>query len=127
MAVCAAIKQDDVRCRARAMKGYAYCYNHHPGFADERRLHASKASKEIIGMLCLALAPLLARLETIERFREALSYLSKSYINEGVVAYLDGYQAGAKRAWEAAGKVGDPPEWKARKGGDEGDEGPGMD
>jgi hypothetical protein len=44
------------------MKGYAYCHNHHPGFADERRLHASKASKEIIGMLCLALAPLLALL-----------------------------------------------------------------
>jgi hypothetical protein len=86
-----------------------------------------KASKEIIGMLCLALAPLLARLETIERFREALSYLLKSYINEGVVAHLDGHQAGAKRAWEAAGKAGDPPEWKARKGGDGGDEGPAMD
>jgi hypothetical protein len=82
VAVYAAIKQDDVRCRARAMKGYAYCYNHYPGFADERRLHASKASKEIIGMLCLALASLLARLETIESFGEALSYLSKSYINE---------------------------------------------
>ena len=85
-----------------------------------------KASKEIVGMLCLALAPLLARLETKERFREALSYLSKSYINEGVVAYLDGHHAGARRAWEAAGKTGDPPEWKARKGGDEGDEGPAM-
>src|SRR5215210_2175549 len=60
-----------------------------------------KASKEIVGMLCLALAPLLARLETIERFREALSYLLKSYINEGVVAHLDGHQAGAKRAWKA--------------------------
>ena len=48
-------------------------------------------------------------------------------INEGVVAYLDGHQAGAKRAWEAAGKTGDPPEWKARKGVDEGDECPAMD
>ena len=86
-----------------------------------------KASKEIVGMLCLALAPLLARLETKERFREALSYLSKSYINEGVVAYLDGHHAGARHAWEAAGKTGDPPEWKVRKGGDEGDEGPAMD
>ncbi len=86
-----------------------------------------KASKEIVGMLCLALAPLLARLETIERFREALSYLSKSYINEGIVAYLDGHQAGARHAWEVAGKAGDPPEWKARKGGDGGDEGPAMD
>jgi len=86
-----------------------------------------KASKEIVGMLCLALAPLLARLETIERFREALSYLSKSYVHEGIVAYLDGHHAGARHAWEVAGKAGDPPEWKARKGGDEGGEGPAMD
>jgi hypothetical protein len=86
-----------------------------------------EAGKEIVVMLGLALAPLLTKLETIVSFREALPKLSKRYINEGFLAYLDGYQAGAKRAWEAAGKTGDPPEWKARKGGDEGDEGPEMD
>jgi hypothetical protein len=42
MGICAAIKPDGVRCRARAMEGYGYCYNHNPEFADERRLHASK-------------------------------------------------------------------------------------
>jgi hypothetical protein len=52
-----------------------------------------KATREIVGMLCLALAPLLARLDTIESFREALPYLLKSYINEGVVAHFDGPQA----------------------------------
>ena len=31
---------------AEAMKGYAYCFNHHPEFADERRLHASKGGKQ---------------------------------------------------------------------------------
>jgi len=98
------------------------CEMNEAGFA-----YRCKASKEIVGMLCLALAPLLARLETIERFREAIPYLLKSYINEGVVGYLDGHHAGAERAWEAAGKMGDLPEWKARKGGDEGDEGPAMD
>jgi len=36
------------------------------------------AIKEIAGMLWLALAPLLARLRTIESFREALYYLLKS-------------------------------------------------
>ena len=46
MGVCAAIKPDGVRCRARAMKGCAYCFNHHPEFADERRLHASKGGKQ---------------------------------------------------------------------------------
>jgi hypothetical protein len=28
------------------MDGYAYCYNHNPEFADERRLHASKGGKQ---------------------------------------------------------------------------------
>lgn len=46
MGVCAAIKPDGVRCQARAMEGYAYCYNHNPEFADERRLHASKGGKQ---------------------------------------------------------------------------------
>jgi hypothetical protein len=46
MGVCAAIKPDGVRCRARATEGYAYCYNHNPEFAEERRLHASKGGKQ---------------------------------------------------------------------------------
>ena len=46
MGVCAAIKPDGARCRARTMEGYAYCYNHNPEFADERRLHASKGGKQ---------------------------------------------------------------------------------
>ena len=46
MGVCAAIKPDGVRCRARAMQGYAYCFNHNPEFADERRRHASKGGKQ---------------------------------------------------------------------------------
>ncbi len=46
MGVCAAIKPDGVRCQARAMKGYAYCFNHRPEFADERRLNASKGGKQ---------------------------------------------------------------------------------
>lgn len=46
MSICAAIKPDGVRCRARAMEGYGYCYTHNPEFADERRLHASKGGKQ---------------------------------------------------------------------------------
>ena len=86
-----------------------------------------KASKEITGMLCSALAPLLAKLETIERFREALPYILKSYFHEGVAAYLDQHQAGTSRASEAVGKMGDPPECKPLKGGDQGDKGPEID
>ena len=46
MGACAAIKSNGVRCRARGMEGYAYCYNHNPEFADERRLNASKGGKQ---------------------------------------------------------------------------------
>ena len=45
MGVCAAIKPDGVRCRARAMQGFAYCFNNNPEFADERRLHATMRAR----------------------------------------------------------------------------------
>ena len=78
------------------------------------------ASKEIVEMLDRVLSPLLAKLEMMEGFRETLPYALKIYTNEAVFAYRDGYQAGSKRAWEAAGKTGDlPPGWKERKGDEE--------
>ena len=46
MGLCAAIKPDGVRCQARAMEGYAYCFNHNPEFADKRRRNASKGGKQ---------------------------------------------------------------------------------
>lgn len=46
MGLCAAIKLDGVRCQARAMESYAYCFNHNPEFADERRRNASKGGKQ---------------------------------------------------------------------------------
>ena len=82
-----------------------------------------KASKEIVEMLDRVLAPLLAKLEMMEGFRETLPHALKIYTNEAVFAYRDGYQAGSKRAWEAAGKTGDPPGWIERKG-DEDDKDP---
>jgi len=85
-----------------------------------------KASKEIVGMLHLVLGPLLAQLEIIEGFREALPYVSKIYTNEAVLAYRDGYQAGARRIWEAAGKTGELPGRRERKG-DKEDEDPEKD
>jgi hypothetical protein len=43
MSVCAAIKPDGLRCKARAMKGSQWCFNHHPDHSDERRRNAPKA------------------------------------------------------------------------------------
>ena len=45
MSVCAAIKPDGVRCKARAMKSSEWCFNHHPDHSEERRRNASKGGK----------------------------------------------------------------------------------
>ena len=45
MTVCAAIKPDGARCKARAMKGSEWFFNHHPDHSDERRRNASKGGK----------------------------------------------------------------------------------
>ncbi len=76
-----------------------------------------RASWEIAMVLCLDLAPRLAKLRMIEAFRETLPNHFNRCIDEAHFAYLDGHQAGSKRAWEAAGKEGDPPGWE-----EEGDE-----
>jgi hypothetical protein len=43
--LCAAIKPDGARCKARAMQGSQWCFNHHPGHSEERRRNASKGGK----------------------------------------------------------------------------------
>jgi hypothetical protein len=45
MDICAAIKPDGSRCKARAMKGSGWCFNHHPDRSEERRRNASKGGR----------------------------------------------------------------------------------
>jgi hypothetical protein len=45
MSFCAAIKPDGVRCKARAMEGSRWCFNHHPDHSEQRRRNASKGGK----------------------------------------------------------------------------------
>ncbi len=45
MGLCAAIKPDGARCKARAMQGSQWCFNHHPAHSEERRRNASKGGK----------------------------------------------------------------------------------
>src|SRR3712207_6517684 len=45
MSFCAAIKSDGARCKARAMQGSQWCFNHHPGHSEERRRNATKGGK----------------------------------------------------------------------------------
>ncbi len=42
MSLCAYIKADGQRCRARAMSGSSYCYNHSPDKAQARKNNAAK-------------------------------------------------------------------------------------
>ncbi len=45
MATCAAIKGDGARCRARAMNGSGWCFNHHPDRSEARRRNARKGGR----------------------------------------------------------------------------------
>jgi hypothetical protein len=45
MGFCAAIKPDGLRCKARAMQGSQWCFNHHPDHSGARRRNASKGGK----------------------------------------------------------------------------------
>ena len=45
MGFCAAIKADGARCKARAMQGSQWCFNHHPDHSQERRRNASKGGQ----------------------------------------------------------------------------------
>jgi len=58
-------------------------------------------------------------------FREALPSIYNACENQAILAYLDGYEAGARRAsWEAAGMEGDPPRWR---NGDQEEEDPALE
>lgn len=42
---CEALKGDGSRCKARAMEGYQWCFNHRPDLAEERRRNAQRAGQ----------------------------------------------------------------------------------
>ncbi len=45
MGVCAAIKVDGLRCKARAIRGSEWCYGHDPDRSVERQRNASKGGR----------------------------------------------------------------------------------
>jgi hypothetical protein len=45
VATCGAIKPNGERCAVEVRPGQAWCYNHDPARADERRRNASKAAR----------------------------------------------------------------------------------
>jgi hypothetical protein len=45
MAGCSGIKADGGRCKAQAIAGSPWCFNHHPDYEERRRRRASRGGK----------------------------------------------------------------------------------
>jgi hypothetical protein len=45
MAGCSGIKADGGRCKAQAIAGSSWCFNHHPDYEERRRRRASRGGK----------------------------------------------------------------------------------
>ena len=82
------------------------------------------ASEVLTLTMCIDLAQHLSKLRMIIAFREALPLTYNACENQAILAYLDGYEAGARRAWEDAGMEGDPPRWR---NGEEEEEDPALE
>ena len=83
-----------------------------------------RVSEVITLTVCIDLAQHLSKLRMIIAFREALPLTYNACEQQAILAYLDGYEAGARRAWEEAGMEGDPPRWR---NGDEEEEDPALE
>jgi len=80
--------------------------------ADPAYTRRVRASQDVTWAVCLDLLPRLARIQMVRAFSEALPLTYNACENEAIDAYLNGHEAGSRRAWEAAGKAGDPPGWE---------------
>jgi hypothetical protein len=45
MALCSGIRADGGRCKAQAIRGSEWCFNHHPDYEEARQRRASKGGK----------------------------------------------------------------------------------
>ncbi len=45
MGSCSGIKADGGRCKAQAITGSEWCFNHHPAYEEQRRQRASRGGK----------------------------------------------------------------------------------
>jgi hypothetical protein len=83
-----------------------------------------RVSELITLTVCIDLAQHLSKLRIVIAFREALPQTYSACENQAILAYLDGHEAGARRAWEDARMEGDLPRWR---NGDEEEEDPALE
>ena len=103
----AEIRGDESESRRLVDSAPRYTYTQ----ADPAYTRRVKASHDVTWAICLDLLPRLARMQIVRTFSEALPLTYNVCENEAIGAYLDGHKVGSRRAWEAAGKTGDPPGW----------------
>jgi hypothetical protein len=66
MALCSGIRADGGRCKAQAITGSEWCFNHHPDYEEQRKRRASKGGKRGgRGRPSVELARLQARFEEL--------------------------------------------------------------
>jgi hypothetical protein len=100
MSLCSGIRADGGRCRAQAITDSEWCFNHHPGYEEQRRRRASKGGKRGgRGRPSVELARLQAR------FEELAEKVLSGEVERGVGAVagqlLNGARACIKDAMEA--------------------------
>ena len=66
-----------------------------------------RASEELTILVCLDLAPRLAKLNTLMTFSDAPAFLHNICLDETHMAYFRGNARGLWRAWKAAGREDD--------------------
>ena len=72
-----------------------------------------EASEYLTLAVMLELLPKLAKLRMIEAFRLFGAYLENLAENAVTMAYLDGFEAGARAAWARGGRTGRMPKIRA--------------
>src|SRR5829696_276657 len=101
----AEVREDKEECRrlVQSCPKRTYTMN---DLAYEDRL---RASQEVTILVCLDLAPRLAKARMIAAFSDVLAAVYNHYLDEAHYSYFGGRRAGAKQTWRIVERDGDPP------------------
>jgi hypothetical protein len=98
-------REDEEECGRLARS----CPKRNYAISDAAYEDRLRASEELTILVCLDLAPRLAKLEMLRAFSEVLAFLRNACLDEAHTAYFRGGVAGRRRAWKAAAREEDPP------------------
>src|SRR5215211_6841044 len=101
----AEVREDKEECRrlVHSCPQRTYTMN---DLAYEDRL---RASQEVTILVCLDLAPRLAKARMLASIFDVLATAHNHYLDEAHFSYFKGHRMGAKEAWKGAGRDDDPP------------------